>query len=350
MKFESTSQNPSELNNIVDFVENYFGNKKIFTKRYQNNNKPSIVITFKNTKKPDIFLNGHLDVVNASNNEFKSKIKGNKLYGRGSADMKGPIAVMILVMDHFLKLKKRPSLGLMLTTDEEIGGHNGVEYLIEKEKFRSKVAIVPDGGENILKVIYKAKGVLHLKITAKGKTYHGSMPWLGESAIDKLIDGYIDLKKLFPKINKNNYWKPTLNLGAIKGGETPNKVPDHAEILLDIRFTEKENAHDLLNKVRKIFKDSKIEILVEGNVFYSSRKNQYLKRYVKAVNKITKKNSILAPTFGAFDARFFSKKNIPVIVNQPVCGDTHAENEWIDIKSMENYYNILIEYVNNMTD
>lgn len=348
IEFKSISQNPKELSNIVDFVENYFNNKKVFIKRYVKNNKPSIVITFEKTKNPDIFLNGHLDVVNASNDEFKSKIKDNKLYGRGSADMKGSVAIMMLVMDHFLEIKKRPSIGLMLTTDEETGGRDGAEYLVEKEKYRSKVAIVPDGGEDILKIIHKSKGVLHLKITAKGKAYHGSMPWLGDNAIDKLVNGYINLKKIFPVIGKKNYWKPTLNLGAITGGEIPNKVPDQAQMLLDIRFTEKENAQDLLNKIKKIFKGSKVEVLTTGNVFYSSDKNQYITQYVKTVNNITRKNAIIAPTFGALDARYFSKKNIPVIVNQPICGNTHANGEWIDIKSMENYYDVLIEYVNSV--
>jgi acetylornithine deacetylase/succinyl-diaminopimelate desuccinylase-like protein len=174
------------------------------------------------------------------------------------------------------------------------------------------------------------------------------MPWNGENAIDKLINGYVNIKKLFPRIDKNNYWKPTLNIGAINAGDVPNKVPNHAEMLLDIRFTEKENANDLLNKIKKIFKGSRVEVMVKGNVFYTPDKNKYLERYIETVYKITRKNPKLSPTFGAMDARYFSKKNIPVIINQPICGNTHADNEWIDIKSMEDYYNVLVEFVGNM--
>ncbi|MCK5476249.1 MAG: M20/M25/M40 family metallo-hydrolase [Candidatus Pacebacteria bacterium] len=348
VEFKTISENPDELKRVVDFIQKRYKDKNVFIRRYEKNRKPSLVVTFQKTKKPKIFLNGHLDVVNAPDRDFIVKIKGNRLYGRGTADMKGPVAIMLLAFEYFLKQEKKPSLGLLLTCDEEIGSKDGLEYLLKKEKYSAKLVINPDGGQDILNIINKSKGLLHLRIESKGKSAHGSMVWLGGNALDKLISRYTKLTKMFPKPNKKNLWKPTLNLGVLRGGEVVNKVPDHAEMFLDIRITEKENMLDILSKVKKVFLGCKVEILSKSDLFYTSEKNLYIKKYVEVLDK----DLMVRPKFicehGGLDARYFAQKNIPVIVNQPRCGNIHGENEWIDIKSMNEYYNVLVKYISEV--
>lgn len=348
IKFQSTAEKRDEIKAITDFVGSYFRKHKVFIKRHKKNDKHSIIITFENTKYPSIFLNGHLDVVNASSEKFVPKIKSGKLFARGSADMKGPAAVMMLVMEHFSKQEKKPSLGLMFTTDEEEGGENGAKYLLEEERYSCKLAIIPDGGENMSSIVNKAKGVLHLKIIARGKSAHGSMAWLGDNALDKLIVGYAKTKKMFPKPRAGNLWKPTLNLGAIKGGDAPNKVPDCAEMLLDIRITEKENMTGILGKVKKAFQGCQVEELNSGAVFCVSEKNSYLKGYSRTIQNFSRKKAKFIYEHGALDARHFANKKIPAIIHQPDCGNLHADNEWIDIKSLVDYYEILVKYISEV--
>ncbi len=348
VEFKTTSENSDELERVVDFVEDRYKNKEVFVKRYEKNKKPSLIVTFQKTKKPKIFLNGHLDVVDAPEEDFTPKIKGNRLYGRGTADMKGPVAIMLLAFEYFLKQEKKPSLGLLLTCDEEIGSKDGLEYLLKKEKYSAKLVINPDGGQNILNIINKSKGLLHLRIESKGKSAHGSMIWLGENALDKLISGYTKLAKIFPKPNKKNLWKPTLNLGILRGGEVVNKVPDRAEMFLDIRVTENENVQNILLKVKKAFVGCRVEILSKSDLFHTSEKNLYIKRYVEILDEDLKAKPKFVCEHGGLDARYFAQKNIPVIVNQPRCGNIHGENEWIDIKSMNEYYNVLVKYINKV--
>lgn len=197
IKVPSVKANTAALYKIINFCKTYFAGREFITKKLESNKKLSLVVTFEKTQKPEIFLVGHLDVVEGEKEQFIPQVKGNRLYGRGSKDMKGADSVMMVLMKNLASMKIKPSLGLMLTTDEEIGGLNGVGYLLRTKKYSCKVAFVPDGGNNF-KIITSEKGVIHFKLTAKGKSAHGSRPWIGENAIDKLIKAYQKLRKEFP--------------------------------------------------------------------------------------------------------------------------------------------------------
>lgn len=129
-------------------MESYFKNKKLFLKRYEKNNKYALAVTFENSRTPKIFLNGHLDVVDASDEEFMPRIESETLYGRGAADMKGAVAAMMKVIDYFAECEMTPSLGLMLTTDEEEGGFNPrkISKFSNKPKAKTKSAFLSFNG------------------------------------------------------------------------------------------------------------------------------------------------------------------------------------------------------------
>lgn len=345
MKFKSTSKNQSEIENVVSFAENYFKNKKLFVKRYEKNNKHALVVTFENSRTPKIFLNGHLDVVDASDEEFMPRIEFETLYGRGAADMKGAVAAMMKAIDYFAEREMTPSLGLMLTTDEEEGGFNGVGYLLEEEGFACDVAIIPDGGHNTLAIVNKAKGVLQIKVTARGKSAHSSTPWSGDNAIDKILNGYLKARRIFSSINSQDLWESSMNLGIIKGGDKANKVPEYAEMVLDVRLTEKEDMEGVFKKICDAFENCEVEKIATGSIFFTPEHNIYMNSYVETLQQIAGQKVCFTKAHGASDARFFAAKNIPAIVSQPLCGNLHAENEWINIKAMKMYYEVLIQYI-----
>ena len=345
IKFPSTKENEKARKDIVKFVRKQFEREKVFITEFEKNGVFSIVINLKKEKNPSLFLNGHLDVVPAKKEDFIPKIKGNRIYARGSGDMKGAVAVMIEVLKYFSKQQNIPSLGLMLTTDEEIGGENGVNYLINKKGYKSKLAIIPDGGWDLSRIVLNQKGVLHLKIKAFGKSAHGSMPFLGENAINKLLRYYSEIKKIIPEI-KEGEWKNSINLGKISGGEAINKVPDYAEMFLDIRVVGKDK-EKIFNEIHKIT-NGNVEITAEGNVFIQSKNNYFLKQYAKIVSEETRKDILFCEVEGASDARFFSEKNIPTIITGIKSANLHTENEWVDIKEMERFYNILIKLVHSL--
>lgn len=346
IRFPSTKENEGARKDVIDFVKKQFEREKVFITEFEKNGVFSIIINLKKEKNPTLFLNGHLDVVPAKEEDFIPKIKGNRIYARGSGDMKGAVAVMIEVLKYFSKQQNIPSIGIMLTTDEELGGENGVNYLINTKGYKSKFAIIPDGGWDLSRTVLDQKGILHLKIKAYGKSAHGASPFLGENAIDKLFEYYSEIKKIIPELKKGE-WKNSVNLGKISGGEAANKVPDYAEMLLDIRIVGKEEKEKVFNKIQKIT-GGNVEILAQGNSFVQSKNNPFVKQYAKIAAEEIKKDVLFKKVEGASDARFFSEKDIPTIITGIKSANLHGDNEWVDIKEMERFYNILVKLISSL--
>ena len=128
VSFKTTADNPEELSKCIDFVKGFLP-KTLIVKKYVKNKKPSLVITFAKTKNPEIFFACHLDVVPAPDSMFVPRIKGKRMYARGSYDDKGSAAALICLMRDFAKEGKKPSVGLILTTDEEIGEKTEWDFL-----------------------------------------------------------------------------------------------------------------------------------------------------------------------------------------------------------------------------
>jgi len=340
---KSTADRPKELARVAETVEKFLANEKLVKQKFIKNNKVALVYTFKKTKQPKIFMIGHLDVVPAEDTEFNIQVKGDRLIGRGVEDMKGSDVVMILLMQALSKIKNPPSVGLMLTTDEEVGGFNGVGYLINEKGYDCDVAFVPDAGENF-DLTYAQKGIVHLKITAKGKSAHGSRPWLGDNALDKLVDACHYLREEFPPVKKA-VWTTTCNLGKITGGTVANVVPDQAEMLVDIRFTEKHNQSQLIKKISQKLSDLKVEKISGGEVVYTQPNNPYFKSFKKLTEKELARKARTFRSHGASDGRFLAAKNIPVILTGCVGGNTHGRGEWVSINSLLKLYSIVKNFV-----
>ena len=349
IKFKTTAQNTNELKSIIDFVENYLKETNLIIKRYEKNNKFSLIATFKETKHPKIFFVGHLDVVDANEELFEPKVEGNIIKGRGAIDMKGPSAVLIELFKELSKENKNYDIGLMLTTDEEIGSQNGVEYLLNEENYSCDFAIIPDGGFNF-NIINREKGVLHFRVISKGKSSHGSRVWEGINAIENIIDFYNDISLIFPTepCGDPNHWHNTINLGKIEGGTKVNIVPDYCYAEIDIRFTEpwtvEKMKEQVLSSLKK-FPNLEMEILSIGEAIYVDEENEFLKLYKKTAEKILNRTVNFICEHGATDGRFFAQKGIPVIITNAIGYGLHTNDEWADLDSLENLKLIFKEFL-----
>lgn len=295
--FKTVTGNNSECARLLDFVEGYLKPSGALIHRHNKNGFPSLVAATIPGKHFKLMFVGHIDVVPAEESQFEAVVKGGKLYGRGAIDMKSADAAMILLLKSLAK--SGVSLGIMLTSDEEIGGENGVKPLVESEGYSCDFFIAPDGGSNF-KLVAKEKGTLWLEIKAHGKACHGSKPWEGVNAIEVLIDKLARIKKLFPKDNKEK-WVNTVNIGMIKGGEAPNKVPDEATAVIDIRWT--EDGEGLLKKVGEI---AECKILQFGQLFSTEPEHAEMKRLRKVMEGVLKRKVEVTFSHGASDARFFA--------------------------------------------
>jgi acetylornithine deacetylase/succinyl-diaminopimelate desuccinylase-like protein len=346
ISFKSTPQNFKEKKKGIFWILNSLKKFPLKLKYFEFSDNPSLIALTKN-KNPKIFLSAHFDVVPASQKLFNLKIKRGKAFGRGVFDMKFAIACYLRLIEELKNDLKRMNFGIMITSDEETGGIFGTKKLLERG-FKSKVAIVPDGGFDF-KIEKMAKGVWHLKVEIEGKSAHGSRPWEGEGANEKLIEFLQQFQRIFPKepCKIKNHWHRTLNIGKIEGGEAVNQISSFSQAFLDIRFlnnSEKKKIENYLMKLKRKFK-AKIEELASGSPTSLNLNNKYVKVFIEILKEITKKPTQFVFSHGSSDARYFMEKGIFPIVIRPRGGGHHSEKEWIDIKSLEKFYEILKRFV-----
>jgi succinyl-diaminopimelate desuccinylase len=189
---------------------------------------------------------GHLDTVPLgaqpwSVDPLAGEIKGGRLYGRGSSDMKSGIAAFVSVCVGLSgKLAVTPGVMLVITAGEETGCH-GATALASTALGKAGALIVSEPTGN--RPLVGHKGALWLEAETSGVTAHGSMPEKGVNAIYKAARAAASLQDFDFNIARHAVLGgPTLNVGTIRGGLNINSVPDRATIGIDIR-TIPEQSH-----------------------------------------------------------------------------------------------------------
>ena len=355
IQFKTISKDLDANHKALSWIIKEIKDLPLFIKEYKNNGFSSLIITTRKTKSPHILLAAHMDVVNGSDDIFQMKVKGGKVFGRGSFDMKYAIAIYLTLLKNLGDDLTKLDLAIMITSDEELGGFNGVNYLLSKKGYDCNICILPDGGKD-WQLVTETKGILQLKIIAKGKSAHSSKIWLGRSATHDLIDFIAKLRqnKMF---NKDRYetsdsfaehYYNTINVGKITGGDVANQVVDHAEALLDIRFVSQEREYEIFSLVQNIaeeFPHISLEKKITGNPVKVDTNNKYIKKFTRIAADILGEEIKPSLTHGTSDARFFEKHAIPVIITRPVGGGHHSEEEWISEKGLIEFYQIIERFV-----
>jgi acetylornithine deacetylase len=189
-----------------------------------------------------IILNGHIDVVPAgdlkswSDDPFSGIIKGGKLYGRGSTDMKGGNVALLFAIESLVKngIKLKGDVIFQSVIEEESGGAGTLAAVLRG--YKADGAIIPEPTN--MKLFPKQQGSMWFRISVKGKSAHGGTRYEGVSAIEKamlVIQGLQVLEKdRNSRINDPLYEKIPIpipiNIGKIQSGEWPSSVPDLAII------------------------------------------------------------------------------------------------------------------------
>ncbi|HEU4987975.1 MAG TPA: acetylornithine deacetylase/succinyl-diaminopimelate desuccinylase family protein [Rhizobiaceae bacterium] len=227
---------------------------------------------------PTVHFNSHIDVVEAGAgwtvDPFKGVVRDGKVYGRGACDMKGGLAASIIAAEAFIAVNPDFSGAIEIsgTVDEESGGFGGVAYLAQKGFFskpRVDHVIIPEP-LNKDRICLGHRGVWWAEIETKGSIAHGSMPFLGDSAIRHMgavLHAFEE--ELFPALDAKQTRMPvvpegarrsTLNLNSVHGGQTedyfpglpsPN-VPDSCRLVIDRRFLIEEDIAEVRSEVISI--------------------------------------------------------------------------------------------------
>lgn len=347
VEFKTTVDYPQNKHLIINYVKNWFDKFNIENEIYQHKNNPSIIATIKGNINKTILFSSHLDVVPADDEDFKIKIEKDIIFGRGVSDDKGQATMGMLLIKKLSTLKNKPTIKLVLTTDEEIGGFDGVYKLVKEDKLDSDLVLVFDFGCEEHQIALEEKGSIMFKLIATGSSAHASRPWHGNNAIDKLIKNILKIQTYFDHSKyKPDYWCTTCNLSKINGGVANNQVPDNAEATLDIRFVDDNTPNSILKKIQELIDpDIIIEKIIEIPYFKSNKNNPLIDLYIESMSISLNKKIEIIKMYGATDGRHFVEKNIPVILASPKNGGHHQKREWLDINSTERFFNAILEYI-----
>jgi succinyl-diaminopimelate desuccinylase len=220
---------------------------------------------------PALCLTGHLDTVPLGSlrwdrDPFAGDIDGDRLYGRGSSDMKGGTAAIVVAAERVAALGRgRAGLELVLCAGEETGSEGAVALAAATGALgRAGAVLVAEPTTNHPCVAHK--GVVWLEAVAEGRTAHGSMPHLGDNAVYKLARAITRLEAegaRFGVAAHDLLGEPTLNVGTVSGGLNINSVPDRAAAGLDVRTIPGLSAHAVRDHLAAVAGDEvRIETLL----------------------------------------------------------------------------------------
>ena len=314
-----------------------------------------------NNKKP-IILSGHTDVVPVSkgwsSDPFTATIKDDKLYGRGSCDMKGFIACALAYAPIYSKSDLDRDIHFSFTFDEETACQ-GAPILIEELKKRGiKNGICIIGEPTNMKIIDAHKGCYEYTTYFKGLAGHSSAPHKGVSAVEyasRYVNKLIELReKLKERTPKDSIFDPphsTLSIGGIFGGIAHNVIADKCHVNWETRPVVKEDAvflnqeldkyanEILLPEMKKTFPNSSIEKDIIGEIVGFDREEK--SDACELISSLTGDNSRQVVSFGT-EAGLFQEIGISTVVCGPgSIEQAHKIDEFIVLDELKKCLDLL---------
>ncbi len=330
------------------------------------------VIAVAKANKPGkrLILNGHLDTYpagdksNWSVDPFSGAMRDGKIFGRGSADMKGGIACSLLA---FKLLSQKPSLWagelvLALAGDEESMGTLGTQFLLETvPEAWGDAMLCGDVGSPLVPRVGE-KGMIWIDVFASGKAAHGAHVHRGVNAIDVLRAAMDALSQLsdHPVHTPDDVARViaeaapvsetmggdgeasvlrriTVNFGRISGGQTANLVPDKAELNADIRIplgvsvAEVEaEIHRLLTAIDGV----QFEITRRYEATWTPVDDPIVRAIKEACYKVLGQQPSVNMRVGASDARLYRAAGIPTVVCGLTPHNLGAPDEFVEVDEL----------------
>lgn len=335
----------------------------------------NIVARIEGTRPGDcVHFNSHHDVVAVgqgwTRDPFGGERDGDRIYGRGTCDMKGGLAASIIAVEAFLAARPgfRGAIEISATADEESGGYGGVAYLAGQGRFdpaRVQHVLIPEPLHKD-RICLGHRGVWWAEIETKGRIAHGSMPFLGDSAIRHMGALLHEIETvLYPRLAGRRTAMPvvpegarasTLNINSIHGGEAepdPGStalpapcVADRCRIVLDRRFLIEEDLADvkaeiaaLLERVRAERPGFSYDIrdLFEVQPVMTDRGAPVVRSTAAAIERVLARQADYVVSPGTYDQKHIDR--IGRLHNCIAYGPgllhlAHQPDEWIGVQDM----------------
>ncbi|MGH9077174.1 MAG: M20 family metallopeptidase [Acidimicrobiales bacterium] len=299
--------------------------------------------------RPTLIVNGHLDVVPVlgsawSHDPFDPQEIDGRLFGRGTADMKGGIAAAICALD-VVERSGRPrrcDVVLHLVADEERGGSLGTRALLDQGLVHGDACLVPE--PTSMQLCVAERGLLQGWLSVHGRPGHGSQPRQGVSAIEHAAAIVLALHGAdFGDPDHPLLGRPSANVGTVEGGSGFNTVAEWCRLGFDRRVlpgaTREAAEAGIRARVEGAGIDGlryQLEVEVFGEASEMSPDHPFVRLVGDAVTAATGERPELVGMPFTTDARFVrNQAGIPAVVCGPgEIGCAHANDEWVAVERL----------------
>ncbi|MFA6289118.1 MAG: M20 family metallopeptidase [Opitutaceae bacterium] len=310
--------------------------------------------------KKTIHFNAHYDVVPVSGawrhgDAFSGTVDGGWIYGRGTADMKGSHASLLMALRALRATGTAPKMNVEVsfTADEETDSALGAGWLVKHAPIRPDYAVVMEGGEGNA-VCCGHNGVVWLNVTVHGRAAHGSVPHEGVNALEKmsaLVLALDDYKKRLAKraftAPDGKVMHPTLNIGGVfasgEGGKI-NTVPALASFSIDRRVIAVETVPAAERELRAVLaaaakKIPQCRITVEkvshNHPTFNRPAHPFFTAMAGCVTRVRREKTSFRVSSGFNDMYFFAGvRKVPTLGYGPGGDDCHAVDERASVKEL----------------
>ena len=338
---------------------------KTFDEARQRVNLFSTIVGKQKLNGGGIILSGHTDVVPASakewsSNPFIATEKNNKVYGRGSCDMKGFIACSLALAPYFASQNLKKPIHFSFTYDEETACQGAPVMIKELKKRNINCSICIVGEPTSMKAVQSHKGCCEYSTHFTGLAGHGSAPDKGVNAVEyatrfinKLMELREELKKREPK---NSIFTPpysTLQIGRIKGGLARNVIADQCVVDWELRPVVPEDG-EFVNKnieayvkdvllpgMKKVYPKADIKKEIIGEIIGFNKEET--SEAINLVCNLTGDNSRDVVSFGT-EAGLFQEIGISTVVCGPgSIEQAHKIDEYVSFDQLKYCLKMLID-------
>lgn len=345
---------------MAEFVSDFLSVRGFSIEHHEKSRgRPNVIATYgPSDPRKKIIIEGHLDtqgIHGMTVDPFEGAIVDGRMYGRGTCDMKGPMAAALINLTKE-RIDKLAAAGVQLQFIGAIGeetGNIGAYELVEKGIGADEILVLEPTDQHI---VHAHKGVCWFEVEIMGVAAHGSNPGVGRSSIrgmSRLIESLHELTDALPQYNEL-LGRPTLNIGIIRGGTSINIVPERCIIECDRRVIPGEDINAYLNNVKElvarlvsedVIASGDVRGIKEGVPFETTADSSLVKRLCKSCET----NGVVSVTEGAAwysDAGPFSRTCREVAVFGPgSIRQAHTADEYIEITELQKGEEIIRDFL-----
>lgn len=349
-----------------------------------NGPRINLVATKDYNQKAFITFYGHMDVVPAFDkgkkkwryHPFEATLtKSGRIYGRGTADMKGSMACLILALQLINKLNLRPKFNIEVLncTDEEVGVYPGVRYLAEKGYINGTMFCMD--GVIIPLIAIGTAGDLNVVIETIGKSSHSGRNFLGINALEEMIpilNELMKLKKIVekrrskdipgdPRERTHKNLRPMFSLVIIKSGEKENIIPGYCQLIINRRIIPDEDYEEVKQELLEAIERGKAQskaLQVNTTFNYDNPplkinpETSSIKRWKKTISLVENIKEDDIQTIGTAEssdmgyiAQILNSDDVIFTGVESAISNTHGVNEFVRIRDIKTLIKEIIVFL-----